>query len=490
MRMFIEKSVLSKIRTELLVLPFSEEDVKKISKKAHKYREITDSVKSGDFTGESGKSVLLRNIDGKKRILLAGMGKEKEIDQEGIRKACAHSLKVAKSLKLKSLSVLCEGFGKISGPKAAKSIVEGIILGNYEFDKYKQEDRKKKKDVEEFTVYYNEPDMSEVRKVAKETRTVCENTNWVRDMVNEGGDVIHPDRIARIAEGLAGKSRLKIKILDEKQLRKMGMELLLAVGDGSRYDTKMIVLEWNGSKAKEKVALVGKGITFDTGGLYVKPSPYMDDMRCDKAGALTVLGIMKTVSELNLKRNVVGIMPLAENMIGPKSFKPGSVIKSYSGKTVQIVDTDAEGRLILADAVTYAEKDMKADTIIDMATLTGSCVISFGEYVAAMLSNDDDLAKKLFDSGEETNERVWRMPAYKEYADEMKGDIADLKNVGYRRGRNAGTITAGMFIKSFIECKKWAHIDIAGTAWYEKPMGYQPKDATGFGVRLITEFLK
>ncbi len=490
MRMFIEKSELSKIKTELLVLNFFEEDVNKIKKKAHKYKDVTDSVKTGDFTGENGKSVLLRNVDGKKRILLVGMGKEKEIDQEGIRKAYSHSLKIAKSLKLKGFSVLFGGFGKISNVKAVKAIVEGMVLGNYEFDKYKQEERKKKKNVEEFTIYYNEPDISEAKKVAKEAKIVSENTNWVRDMVNEGSDIMHPDRIARIAEGLAGKSKLKIKILDEKQLRKMGMELLLAVGSGSRYDTKLVVLEWNGSKAKEKIALVGKGVTFDSGGLDIKPSPYMEDMRSDKAGALTVLGIMKTVSDLNLKRNVVGVMPLAENMVGPKSFKPGSVITSYSGKTVQIIDTDAEGRLILADAMAYAEKDLKADTIIDMATLTGSCLVSFGEYVAAMLSNDDDLAKKLFDAGEETSERVWRMPAYKEYSEEMKGDIADVKNLGYKRGRYAGMITAGLFVKSFIESKKWAHLDIAGAAWYEKPRGYQPKDATGFGVRLITEFLK
>ncbi len=490
MRMFIEKQSLSRIRSGMLALFFTEEEVKKMKDKSHQYKEISDLVNSKDFTGEEGKTALLRNVGGKKRILLIGLGKEKKLDPEVIRKISCLALGVAKSLKLNGFSVFFEKSGKIQKKSAVTAIVEGIILGDYSFDKYKKEEKKKKKDIKEFTIYYNFPDIERVKKAARDAKVTCENTNWVRDMVNEGSDVMNPDRIARIAEGLAGKTKLRISILDEKKLRKKGMNLLLAVGKGSRYGTKLVVLEYTGSKTKKKTALVGKGVTFDSGGLDIKPSPYMENMRMDKAGAITVLGIMKTVADLKIRKNVIGLMPLAENMVGPKSFKQGSVIKSYSGKTVQIVDTDAEGRLILADAMAYAEKDMKADTIIDMATLTGSCMVSFGEYAAGMLSNDDGIAEKMSKAGEETYERVWRMPSYKEYSDEMKGEIADVKNLGYKRGRYGGMITAGMFLKKFIKSKKWVHLDIAGTAWYEKQRSYQPKNATGFGVRLLAEFLR
>jgi len=492
MKVSVHKSDLKAIKSELLVIPFFEEEAARIKKKGGKapYSEIGDLIRIGDFTGEDGKAAIVRNVDGKKRMLLLGMGKEKEVDVEKYRKAGAHSVNAAKSLKVPGFSVFIESSGRIHVQDRTKAFAEGAILGKYDFDKYKLEEKKKLKDISSLEIYTDAKDVELSKRHVDEASVVCRNVNWIRELTNESGDVMNPESMADLARDVAGKSGLKITVFDERGLRKMGMNLILAVGGGSKYSPRMVVMEHRGGKGKEKIALVGKGITFDTGGLDLKPFPYMDKMQGDKAGALAVLGTMKTLAELKVKKNVVGIMPLCENMIGPNSVKPGNVIKSFSGKTVEIVSTDAEGRLILADAVAYAEKKEKAGTIIDIATLTGACLGTFGEYVAGMFTNDEKLGKRMFEAGEKTYERVWGMPMYKEYVEEIKGETADLTNLGYMKGRYAGMIMAAVFLKSFTGSKHWLHLDIASTSWYEKPRGYIPKGATGFGLRLFIEFLK
>jgi leucyl aminopeptidase len=484
MKIILDSGRLEEIRTDFLALPFCEE----WKKRKQPYKEIEDVLKSKEFTGEMGKVSLLHNINGKKRLLLIGLGKEREIDLEKIRKAFAVVISIVKELKLSKFSVLFQKLGKLDDKDIVRSICEGILLGNYDFDKYKLEEKKKTKEIEEFELYCPQKNLKEIKTIVNETKIICDNVNLVRNFVNEGSDVMNPNEIEKIVKDFAKKYRMKLKILGKKELQSLGMNLILSVGRASKYKPRLLILEYG--KGKKKVALIGKGVTFDTGGLNLKPTGYIETMKLDKAGALTVLGILKTLAELKAKTNVVGVIPLCENMIGSEAYKPGSVVKSYSGKTVEIVNTDAEGRLIMADALAYAEKNLKPDVIIDLATLTGSVLVTFGEYVAGMVSNDDKLAKKMFESGEKTYERVWRLPLYEEYKEEMKGEISDVKNIGYKDGKYAGTITASAFLNNFIKSKYWIHLDIAGTAWWEKRRYYVPKGGTGFGIRLLIEFLR
>jgi len=267
-------------------------------------------------------------------------------------------------------------------------------------------------------------------------------------------------------------------------LRKLKMGLLLAVSRGSKYSPQLVILKYKGDPLnKRSFALVGKGITFDSGGMNLKPSGHISDMRSDMAGAATSIFTLKAAAELKLKKNIIAVIPLCENMIGNNSYKPGDVFTAYNGKTVEIGNTDAEGRLILADALSYTEKNLKPNYIVDIATLTGACLVCFGEIIAGLLSNNDTLAECLYEAGEDTDDRVWRLPLHEEYDEDIKSDIADINNIS--SGRNAGTIIGAVFLKNFIKDTSWAHLDIAGTSWYSKQRGYKPKHATGYGIRLI-----
>jgi leucyl aminopeptidase len=269
----------------------------------------------------------------------------------------------------------------------------------------------------------------------------------------------------------------------------MGLNLLLAVGRGSSYSSRLIILEYDNNKSSgEHIVLIGKGITFDTGGLNLKLSTHILDMKCDMAGAATVLGMLKTASELKIKKNIAAIIPTCENMIGPNAYKPGDIIKSYSGKTVEVIDTDAEGRLVLADAITYAVKHLKPTYILDFATLTGSIIRTFGGFVTGLFSNNDLLAEKIFHAGEMTYERVWRLPVYDEYKELMKGEFSDLKNIS--KEEYAGAITGAAFLEEFVEKIPWAHFDIGGSAFFDKQKFYIPKGGTGIGIRLFVELLR
>lgn len=492
MKVGIEVKKPDKIKAEVLAIFLSENSVKRI--KANKerpiFKTIKDAIKRGDFRGEFENIILVPGDNKIKRLLLLGLGKEKDVTTEKIRRMCSIAVADTKELKLNEISFYVSNISSISSTDVAYSVVEGVILSDYSFDKYKTEKKKDVKKIENLFLYASKIDIKKAKEAVERARIICENTNFVRDLVNETSDVMNPVKISEIAKDVAKKNKIKIKIMKEKDLKKMGMNLMLSVGKGSRYPPRFIVMEYIGDKNnKKRIALMGKGITFDSGGLNLKPTGYIENMKLDKAGAVTVLGILKTLSELKEKINVVGVMPCCENMIGPDAYKPGDIVKSYSGKTVEVVDTDAEGRLIMADALGYIKKNIKPSLIIDMATLTGSVLITFGEYVAAMFSVKGDYAKKLFEAGQKTYERVWELPLYDEYVDEMKGEISDVKNLGYKNGRYAGCITAAAFLKNFVGDVPWIHLDIAGTAWYEKKRYYTPQGATGFGVRLITEFL-
>ena len=266
------------------------------------------------------------------------------------------------------------------------------------------------------------------------------------------------------------------------------MGLLLAVNRGSSIEPRVVKIEYKGDPENKKVlGIIGKGITFDSGGMDLKPSASMETMRSDMSGAASVLCVMKSLAELKVKKNVIAVIPLTENMLSSNAYRPGDIFRSYSGKTVEIGNTDAEGRLILADAIAYMEKEIKPELIIDIATLTGACVVTFGETVAAFLSNDDRLAAAIESASAETGEKLWRLPFFDDYEDRMKSEIADLSNMSSEK--NAGTIAGAVFLKKFIDKTPWLHIDIAGTAWYSKARGYRPKNATGYGLRLLVNMI-
>lgn len=442
-----------------------------------------------DITGEFKKlSLLYEGYKGNEKILFVGLGKKKDVDLEKVRKAFGMAVKKVKELKLEEFSVFFRKIPGLSDQEAANAMVEGIALGNYSFDKYKTKE-KGEKEVKGFSLVYKGKG---IWKGIGETAVVCDTVNFVRDMINENADVMTTEKMASLAKEIARKNKLKIKILEKKELEKLGMNLILAVGRGSRYPPKMLILEYGGDlKKKQKIAIIGKGVTFDSGGMNLKPSGWIEAMKQDMAGAATVLGVMQAVATLNLKVNLIAVTPLCENMIGPDSYKPGDVITAYSGKSVEVENTDAEGRLILADALAYTEKILKPSAIIDIATLTGAAFVIFGEYVTPLIGTDKSLMRKLFAAGEKTYDRVWQLPLYEEFKEEVKGDIADVTNIGYNKGRYAGTIMGAAFLNSFVEKTPLAHLDIGGTAYRGKARpGYIPKNATGAGVRLLVEFFK
>jgi len=465
---------LTKGKVDASVIPLTEE-MAKTSKDA----KVKGAFKAGDFKGKFVKTMWLRS--GKERTLLVGLGKQNRLDAEAVRKV--YSVVVTEMLgnKYKSFSTEVPT-SKLKAQDFVASLVEGCVLSDYKFSRYK----KKKDEIHDVYIISNQKGLE---KMIRERQLICENTLLVRDLVNTPADDMNPIELTKVAQEVAKKANLKVTVID-KDLQKKGLNLIHAVGKGSIYPPRLVILEyWGDTKSKKPIALVGKGITFDTGGINLKPTGYIETMKSDKGGACAVIGIMKTAAELKLKKNVIGLLSICENMIGANSYRPSDIVKSYSGKTVEVANTDAEGRLAMADALTYAEKHYKPEVIVDLATLTGAVLVCLGDLVTGLISDSDKYADTMFKAGEKTFERVWRLPLYDEFKDMMKGDISDLKNISNSRGQ-AGTITAGAFLKNFVSKTPWVHLDIAGTAWHEKPSYYLPKDATGVGVRLVTEFIR
>ncbi|MFC1691309.1 leucyl aminopeptidase [Nanoarchaeota archaeon] len=447
---------------------------------------LKEAVKTTKFESKFNKTATIYcPISKTKPILLLGKGDN--IDQEKTRQLANTIIKTAKARKAKTVAV---EFSKGLNDKSIKALTEGIVLGNYEFDKYKSEDKEDPKiPVKEVIILLkNSKNKKNLQKIIQKTQIICNNTNYARDLVNDNADTVNSLFFEAQAKEIAKLTNVKTKIIEEKEMKRLGMNLLLAVSRGSEYTPKLIILEYKGNKAsKDKTAIVGKGITFDSGGLNLKPAGYIETMKQDMGGAAAVIATIKAAAELKLKKNIIGVIAACENIVDGKAYKPGDVFKAYSGKTVEILNTDAEGRLILADALAYTEKNIKPKTIIDIATLTGAASVCLGSDVSPIMTKDEKLAKKLFDAGENTYERVWQLPLYDDYKDHIKSDIADIKNLGKSKG-NAGTIIGGIFLQNFVEKTTWAHIDIAGSVWLDNPRSYSPKNASGVGVRLLIEF--
>ncbi|KRO31943.1 MAG: aminopeptidase, partial [Nitrosopumilus sp. BACL13 MAG-120910-bin56] len=371
---------------------------------------------------------------------------------------------------------------------AVSQIIEGAKISLYKFDKFKADKSDKSPDL---TIIVSKS--NESSKAIKVAEIISEGVIFAKNIANLPPNECTPTTLANFAKEISKKNKMKCTIISQPELKKKGFGGITAVGKGSKNEPKLITIEHNhGPKSQKPIVLVGKAVTFDTGGISLKPGQGMDEMKFDKCGGCTVLGIMKSVSELKLPINVVGIIPSVENMIGGEAYRPGDIIKLYNGKTAEILNTDAEGRLILADALAYGEKQYSPKAIIDFATLTGACIVALGNNVAAIVSNDKQLTKEIINSSKNTTEEIWELPLTQDYMDMIKSDVADIKNVGI--GKAAGTITAAAFLKSAIKDTPWVHFDIAGVAWTQgeatKQKPYNPKGATGFGVRLILDYLQ
>lgn len=438
-----------------------------------------------DFHGKEGELIFLygshENTD--KRLVLLGLGKKEKIDIEKLRRAYSQLAKACHQKKIESLCLFLPE-ADLDAETTITGVVEGLLLANYAFNKLKHV--KKTEDSLLKKVGFIGISKHGLE-VAKRCKIIAEGVYIARDLVNDNADDVNPQYLATFAKNLARKLHINATILTKKQIEKEKMGLLLAVNRGSVLDPAVIILSYNGNpKSKKQTVLIGKGITYDTGGLNLKPVASMETMKADMAGAAVTIGTIYAAASLGLKVNLTVIIPATENSIGSKSFKPGDVYKSCNGQTIEVNNPDAEGRLVLADAITYAKKKFRPERIIDIATLTGGIDIALGPEACGLFSNDDALADAFQKAGSRTFERVWRMPLYDEYRDSLKSDIADMKNSA---GRSASSIIAAKFIQEFVGDTSWAHLDIASVAYLSEKRRYHPKYGTGFGVRLLIDLL-
>jgi leucyl aminopeptidase len=471
-------------RHELLVLPFWEgpSEAAELSFWKHFWGKILDY---GDFKGKTGETLLIYEGG---RILLLGLGKKENLNTETLRRAYSSVVKVAQTKKVKSIHLIFPIIEQLAKEEALRAVSEGVILTNYAFTHLKEESLKENpvnlldKAV---LIGYEHPDDSLMAKL----RTIGAGVYLVRDLVNGNADDVNPKMLAETARSMARQTPgLTAQVLDKIELEKEKMGLLLAVNRGSSLDPCLITLSYQGNpKSREHIVFVGKGITYDTGGLALKTAENMIAMKSDMAGAATVLAAVQIAAALHLKINVTAVAPVTENAIDAKSYKMGDVYRSMSGKTVEVNNTDAEGRLVLADAITYAIRHFHPTAIIDAASLTGGIIVALGEEFAGLFTNDEHLAKDLSSSSDATGENLWRMPLYPDYKEMLKSEVGDLLNSA---GRSASSITAALFLQEFTESLPWAHIDLAGPCYLTKPKFYNTAKGTGYGLRLLIDFLE
>jgi leucyl aminopeptidase len=446
------------------------------------------------FTGKFGQKKILTTSgsDGSLQyLMLVGIGELEKLTKSKIEEIGGKILKAAKCAKISGISVLLRGnIGAVSSSEAAALIASGALLASYKFDKYFTNQKEDEKFiVENFYILTN--DQVAAEEMFAEYKAVALGVCLARDCINEPGNVLYPASYADIIYQELDPLGIDVNILGEREMKNLGMGALLGVGQGSQNESKLVVMKYMGADdSTAPIALVGKGVTFDTGGISLKPSNGMWEMKYDMSGSAAVVGAIKALSLRKSKVNVVGVVGLVENMPGGNAQRPGDVVHTMSGKTAEVLDTDAEGRLVLADAVWYAQTEFKPSILIDLATLTGAIVVALGKTYAGLFANDDLLAQNLINSGAHVDEKLWRMPLHEDYDEMIKSNIADVANLGNQRGQ-AGSSTAAHFIGRFIqEGVKWAHLDIAGTAWNNNPTGICPKGAVGFGVRLLNQFIK
>jgi leucyl aminopeptidase len=445
-------------------------------------REITES---NEFRAKDGTiSIVHNNVgSGIKRALLLGMGDKKNLDPEKTRNLTGKVVNKAKELGISEFVLIpFKNMDKVH----LSAMVEGIKLSDYSFNNYKRDEDRN--DLNQVRILIRN-DMKNSQKIIQRSVVVSDAVIFTRDISNLPPNDCSPEVLATLSKKLSENQKVKVRVIEKEEMKSYGFEGILAVGKGSASSPKLIVVEYSGSTKNRPIAIVGKAVTFDTGGISIKPSEKMEEMKFDKCGGCNVLGIMKAVSDLGLDTNVIGIIPAVENMPSGTSYRPGDIIKMYNRKTVEVLNTDAEGRIILGDALSFAVKTFAPKAIIDMATLTGAAIIALGTNVAALVGNEDDLVTKILEYSNQTGEKIWQLPLFEEYKEQLKSSNADMKNIG---GRSAGAITAAAFLSNFVEDTPWVHLDIAGTAWTQegtKEKSYNPKGATGFGIRTIVRYI-
>jgi leucyl aminopeptidase len=450
---------------------------------------ISTLMKQGDFKGELYQCRLFHTHGAlpAQRVLLTGLGKKGEFDLEKWRGASSKAGQFIRDSGMKQFTFPIKKFSGLPEEELTESFVTGFLLGVYQFNKFKTLERDKIKEIEKVIILGETAE--EMKLLGDGVRTgkiISESVYMARDLVNGPSNQITPAVLAEKAHQIAKDHGMKIQVFDVNQAEAMGMGAFVAVAKGSQEPGKFIILEYNQGKGLDTIALVGKGITFDSGGISIKPSENMDRMKDDMSGAAAVLAIMQAASKLQVPLHLIGIMPATENLPSGKAYKPGDVLKTLSGQTVEVISTDAEGRLILSDALAYSLR-YQPKVIIDLATLTGACVVALGDYVIGLFSNDETLLKRVEGASGKTGEKVWRLPLWDEYFEYLKSDVADFRNVGTR---SAGAIIGGIFLSKFVEKTPWVHLDIAGPAYIEKEKPYTPKGGTGVGVRLLVQLLR
>lgn len=449
---------------------------------------LSNLIRRGDMDGKKGQMLLLHHVPGMiaDRVMLVGCGKERELDDRSYRTIISNSIKSLKDTgSLECVNYLTEL--TIKGRDHHWKIKQAIITAGqvlYQFDELKTKKKEKRRPLRKIT--FTVPTRRELAQGDEALligRAIANGMKLTCDLANRPSNICTPTYLAKQATDLGKNHRsLSVNVLEEAEMKKLGMGSLLSVSQGSNEPAKLITLEYKGTKkAGKPIVLVGKGVTFDTGGISIKPAAAMDEMKYDMCGAASVLGTIAAVAEMKLAINVVGLIPATENMPSGTATKPGDIFTSMSGQTVEVLNTDAEGRLILCDALTYAER-YNPEVVIDIATLTGACVIALGKHATGLLSNHNPLARDLLQAGEEAGDRAWQLPLWDEYQQQLNSPFADMANIG---GREAGTITAACFLSRFTEKFHWAHLDIAGTAW----LSGSKKGATGRPVPLLTQYI-
>ncbi len=476
-----------KIKADILVL-----GIHKKQKYSGVLKNIDDSLDGAlkniseeeGFDGDIGKSVMLSRTFGKigsKRVLIVGMGDKNKFTTNTLRKI--GNLVMNKVRSLSSVVAFGPEFSKGKGYISA--LAEGLLSGSYEFKKYKTNDSEKNH-VEKIIFISKQLKEAAFKEETDFAALISDSVNLARDLVNEPPVYLTPTKLAEIAADVAEDSGLSCDIFGHDEIEKRGMSGLMAVSSGSEEPPRFIHLTYKpAKKTKKSIAVVGKGITFDSGGLCLKPPDSMRTMKMDMGGSAVVLGVMKAIAALKPGVTVHGLIAASENMTGGKAYKPDDVIKAYNGKTVEIINTDAEGRIVLSDALSYAV-ELKVNEIVDLATLTGACMVGLGSYTAGVMGNDQKVIDRIRKASDSVGEKTWQLPMDDELRAEINSNVADIKNVGSRMG---GAITAAMFLENFVGNTPWAHIDIAGPAYMEKDNPYSPKGGTGFGVRTIIKYI-
>ena len=441
--------------------------------------------------GESGEMIVVHRPEGFRiqRLVFIGLGKAATVDAEALRKCAGRAVKYAMERQLKAIDIAAPApnDAAVKAADALSALAEGACLANQVFDQYKEE--KKLRPLENIRLLTTAAAATAHQNLVRRAALVCDGTGLARTWVSTPSNHKVPEVFARTVAEAGRQAGLKVSVMDEKALVKKGFGAMLAVAAGSHNRPALVILEHQPKEAKKTIALVGKGVTFDSGGINLKPSgSSIEEMKMDMAGAAAVAAALITAARLNADVRIVGALPLVENMPSGTATRPGDIVKTYAGKTVEIGNTDAEGRLILADTLAYVVEKYKPDAVIDLATLTGACVVALGEKIAGLFTADDELAETILAAAGRTGERCWRLPLPEDYKEQLKSEFADLSNMGATRW--GGAITAALFLSAFVEKSRWAHIDIAGPAYVKKPADYGPAGGTGFGVRLLVDLFE